>query len=82
MSQDREIRVDYTPCAKWRLSSVRATGTYTNHTVLNCCGCFKVNAEESIWTYERRSIENYIPFIIRVTRSKIVRWTGPVGCKG
>jgi len=50
----------YTPCAKWRLSSVRAAGTYTNHMDLNCCGYFKVNAEENIWTYERRGIESLL----------------------
>jgi hypothetical protein len=34
-----------------------------------------VNAEENIWTYERKGIENYTPVFIRVNRSKTVRWT-------
>ena len=73
---------NYAPWAKWRLPSVRAAGTYTNQRVLNFCGCFKVNAGENIWTYERKGIENYAPIFIRVNRSKRVRWTGPVGCEG
>jgi hypothetical protein len=48
---------------------------------LNCCGCFKVNAEKNIWTFKKRGIENYIPLFIMVNRSKRVRWAGLVGCK-
>jgi len=41
-----------------------------------------VNAEESVWTNERKGITNYTPIFTWVNRSKTVRWTGRVGCKG